>query len=262
VNVIVTTRPKRSRARRPRALRARQRDRRSYWSRPRPTFWKRLAPARPPFFFRYGTGLSVVRGGAMTDIGFFGAAGTGSRYLGDSRAPAGIGRLRSFSRPEAPSPAQPGPLSVPPQEVDAIILTYAHLDHSGYLLALVRDGFRDRSTPLTRRWTCAASFCPTAGPFHRSRPSQGLRPAPQTFPALSFIHGVNRPRQFFQALLPAMTMKIDSLGRGGRSHAALLHAIGVLIAALSLSPRARGRAGRSFRSRRRANGPIVGLPAL
>jgi metallo-beta-lactamase family protein len=77
-------------------------------------------------------------------IHFLGAARTvtGSRFLlSTSRARVLIDcglfqgmkelRLRNWD-----------PFAVDPARLDAVVLTHAHLDHSGYLPALVRDGFR------------------------------------------------------------------------------------------------------------------------
>ena len=66
---------------------------------------------------------------------------TGSRYLieaGDTRVLVECGLFQGYKvlreRNRLPFP-------VPPPSIDAVILTHAHLDHSGYLPALVRDGY-------------------------------------------------------------------------------------------------------------------------
>lgn len=79
-------------------------------------------------------------------IQFLGAAGTvtGSKYLlgaGDTRVLVDCGlfqglkqlRLRNWSA-----------LPVEPSAIGAVVLTHAHLDHSGYLPLLVKRGFRGR----------------------------------------------------------------------------------------------------------------------
>lgn len=84
---------------------------------------------------------------------FLGAAGTvtGSRYLIESAGQRilvdcglfqGYKQLRERNRADFP---------VPPETIDTVLLTHAHLDHSGYIPALVRNGFRGKviCTPAT-----------------------------------------------------------------------------------------------------------------
>ncbi|MDR0310820.1 MAG: MBL fold metallo-hydrolase, partial [Acidobacteriota bacterium] len=89
----------------------------------------------------------------MTTIQFLGAAGTvsGSKFLvntgktrffvdyGMFQGPKNL-RLRNWDNPP-----------VAPDSVDHVLLTHAHLDHSGMLPALARDGFKGKiwTTPVT-----------------------------------------------------------------------------------------------------------------
>ncbi len=78
-------------------------------------------------------------------LSFLGAARnvTGSRYLleaGDTRVlvDCGLYQERDFTdRNWAPFP-------VPPETIDAVLLTHAHLDHCGLIPKLVREGFRGK----------------------------------------------------------------------------------------------------------------------
>ncbi len=95
----------------------------------------------------------------MVRLTFLGAAGTvtGSRYLLEAHdrrflIDAGLfqGRKELRLRNWAPLP-------IDPRELSAVVLTHAHIDHSGYLPRLVRDGF--------------------AGPTFVSAPTKRLLPA-------------------------------------------------------------------------------------
>jgi len=98
-------------------------------------------------------GDSVTTTDKRPALTFLGAAGTvtGSKYLIETRHARivldcglfqGSRDLRERNWAEFPRPAG---------DVDAIILTHAHLDHCGYLPALVRQGFAGRvyATPHT-----------------------------------------------------------------------------------------------------------------
>ncbi|WP_147652651.1 MBL fold metallo-hydrolase RNA specificity domain-containing protein [Vulcaniibacterium gelatinicum] len=91
---------------------------------------------------------------SSSTLQFLGAAGTvtGSRYLveaGGRRILVDCGLFQGYKQLRERNRA---PFPVPPDTLDAVLLTHAHLDHSGYLPALVRDGFRGRvlCTPATR----------------------------------------------------------------------------------------------------------------
>lgn len=85
---------------------------------------------------------------------FHGACGTvtGSRYLIDTgarRLLVDCGLFQGLKELRERNWARPG---FDPESVDAVVLTHAHIDHTGYLPKLVREGFRGPvyCTPATR----------------------------------------------------------------------------------------------------------------
>ncbi|RAX18164.1 MBL fold metallo-hydrolase [Pseudarthrobacter sp. AG30] len=76
---------------------------------------------------------------------------TGSRYLVRSQNHRILVECGLFQGYKVLRDRNRTPLQVSPASVDAVVLTHAHLDHSGYIPALVRDGFRGPvySTPGT-----------------------------------------------------------------------------------------------------------------
>lgn len=87
-----------------------------------------------------------MRRAARRTLRFLGAAGTvtGSRYLievGRRRILIDCGLFQGFktlrARNRKPFPARP-------DGIDTVLLTHAHLDHTGYLPALIRSGFAGR----------------------------------------------------------------------------------------------------------------------
>ncbi len=98
-------------------------------------------------------------------LSFLGAAGTvtGSRFLIDTEqarvlVDAGLFqglkelRLRNWDA-----------FPVDPTSIDAVVLTHAHVDHVGYLPALVRNGFRGPVISTTATAELAAIVLPDAG---------------------------------------------------------------------------------------------------
>jgi len=90
----------------------------------------------------------------MLSLSFLGAAGTvtGSKHLlthGDTRILIDCGLFQGLKNLRE---LNWEPLCVAPRDIDAVVLTHAHLDHCGYLPRLAHDGFTGRihATPVTR----------------------------------------------------------------------------------------------------------------
>jgi len=80
---------------------------------------------------------------AGASLRFLGATGTvtGSRYLiesGSSRVLVDCGLFQGYKELRERNRVS---FPVDPASIDAVVLSHAHLDHSGYVPALVRDGF-------------------------------------------------------------------------------------------------------------------------
>jgi metallo-beta-lactamase family protein len=81
--------------------------------------------------------------GDAANISFLGAAGTvtGSRHLVEANGARVLVDCGLFQGPRELRQRNWAPFPVDPATIDAVVLTHAHVDHCGYLPALVRDGF-------------------------------------------------------------------------------------------------------------------------
>ncbi|HET6763698.1 MAG TPA: MBL fold metallo-hydrolase, partial [Longimicrobiaceae bacterium] len=77
-------------------------------------------------------------------VRFLGAAGTvtGSRHLVEAAGKRVLVDCGMFQGLKVLRERNREPFPVDPASIDAVVLTHAHLDHSGWLPVLVREGFR------------------------------------------------------------------------------------------------------------------------
>ncbi len=115
------------------------------------------------------------------------------------------------------------PFPLPPEQVTSVVLTHAHLDHCGYLPALVRDGFAGPvlCTPNTAELASIvlrdsaklqeedAEFAQRKGFSRHAQPRAlyGLRDAEQ---AIALFRPIEFGREFLA--LPDITARFDPAG--------------------------------------------------
>ena len=108
----------------------------------------------------------------MTTISFLGAARTvtGSRFLimhNDLKILVDCGLFQGLKDLRRRNWE---PFLVPAHEIDYIILTHAHIDHSGFIPRMVRQGFHGKiiTTEITRE--LVTYCCGTADTCRRKKP--------------------------------------------------------------------------------------------
>ena len=98
-------------------------------------------------------------------IRFLGGSGTvtGSKYLVQHESHSVLVDCGLFQGYKQLRLRNWQPLPVAPQQIDAVILTHAHLDHSGYLPLLVREGFSGPVYATTGTRDLCAILLPDSG---------------------------------------------------------------------------------------------------
>jgi metallo-beta-lactamase family protein len=101
----------------------------------------------------------------MASIRFLGAAGTvtGSRFLVEHGAARVLVDAGLFQGPKELRLRNRAAWPVPPGSLSAVVLTHAHVDHTGALPLLVRDGFAGRAHCTSATRDLAALLLPDSG---------------------------------------------------------------------------------------------------
>jgi metallo-beta-lactamase family protein len=110
-------------------------------------------------------------------IQFLGATGTvtGSKYLvmsATSKVLVDCGLFQGYKQLRLRNWA---PLPVNPSEIDAVVLTHAHLDHSGYLPLLIKQGFEGKIYCSSATFDLCKILLPDSGHLQEEDAAQANR---------------------------------------------------------------------------------------
>lgn len=169
----------------------------------------------------------------MASIQFLGAAGTvtGSRHLLEHEGSRILLDCGLFQGEKVWRSRNWDPFPVPPETIDVVVLSHAHIDHTGYLPRLVKQGFRGTvvCTPGTR--DLLGFLLPDSGRLHEEEAAYANRQRySRHHPALPL---------YTEADALAALPRIESLGYGRQREIAkgvvvTLHQAGHILGAASV----------------------------
>jgi metallo-beta-lactamase family protein len=166
-------------------------------------------------------------------LSFFGAAGTvtGSKYLlesGADRILVDCGLFQGFKNLRSRNWAR---FPVDPRSIDAVVLTHAHLDHSGYLPLLVKSGFRGPIYCTEATAELCGIMLPDSGHLEEMDAEFANRHGfSKHKPALP-LYTEEDARRSLEQLTPAPFNSAHNLPGGGRF---VLHRMGHILGAASI----------------------------
>lgn len=101
----------------------------------------------------------------QNQIQFLGAAKTvtGSKYLLSTPRNRFLVDCGLFQGPKLLRSKNWHPLSLDPKDIGAVLLTHAHIDHSGYIPLLVKEGFRGKIYTTPPSYSLCTILLPDAG---------------------------------------------------------------------------------------------------
>jgi metallo-beta-lactamase family protein len=166
----------------------------------------------------------------MTTLQFLGAAGcvTGSRFILESEGDRVLVDCGLFQGTKELRLRNWTSFPVPPSSLKHAVLTHAHLDHSGYLPKLVKEGFRGTifATPATvdlcgvllpdsgHIQESDARFANKKG-FSKHKPALPLYTELEAVETLQFLNlsPTDTPREFLRGSLSPFSRQATFLGR-------------------------------------------------
>ncbi len=149
------------------------------------------------------------------DLQFLGAAGTvtGSRYLLTHNGRKILIDCGLFQGAKALRLKNWEKFGVNPSEIDSIILTHAHIDHSGYIPRLVKEGFKGNiyCTPATRE-LCRILFPDSGHLMEEEAEYLNRHKKTKHSPALPLFTAdeANEALEYFEVVPPHEKKSIDS----------------------------------------------------